>query len=296
MKINSELPKNVDSWPPGVLDDLVVFRQGDVVPRCPLFYFGDPGRPVLTRTAAYADGGEGPEVIIVEDDDLPPYGMVTTQSCDVSEEGRAQAVRPWVQLAPVFDGTTTLDKGYQRKLLAGRGPRYWLRIPGLDGLFYADLRIELPVEKGWLASQARTAGFPDVADQLSLAQRLSWLRDRAAFPEQVRDRVELTLHEELVRLRDELPDAFAAAEEEVEEFGFLLDDFESPSQVQVAVLHLGSLSPEVWTALQEWNDWAVVKCADVGFALLPNDYQSLDELSARDYRHMLVAPFGAVAY
>lgn len=103
--INRGIPKSAEEWPNGVLDGLREWEQGDLVASPPFFYFADPSRPVWSATAHFTESSTGPEVILVPDEMMPPYGLVTTQTCDIGEEGRDRPMRPWVQMAPVYEIT-----------------------------------------------------------------------------------------------------------------------------------------------------------------------------------------------
>src|SRR5919197_3269430 len=100
--IDRGLPNEADEWPDQVLERLAEWEQGDLVARPPLFYFADPSRAIWIVTREYTESSEGPEVIFAPDEMSPPYGVITTQTCDIGEEGRARPVKPWVQVAPVY--------------------------------------------------------------------------------------------------------------------------------------------------------------------------------------------------
>lgn len=162
--IPAQIPPDRDHWPPGVLDTLRAFRQGDIVAGLPYFYWGEPARPLLDLTGSYTDNeGEG----VIEAARRFDYGMIATQTCDLVEEGSAHPGQPWVHLCPVYnaeatyrpDGTTTpetaetelpkLIPGGERSLIRqGRSQRY-LWLPALpDGCWIADLRLSYRSRKG----------------------------------------------------------------------------------------------------------------------------------------------------
>lgn len=75
-----------EEWPAGVLATVAEFRQGDLVVGLPLFYWADPSVAVHARTRFYFENGEldeGP----IEFGDAAPYGIITTQTCDLAQEG-----------------------------------------------------------------------------------------------------------------------------------------------------------------------------------------------------------------
>src|SRR5690349_125769 len=91
-------------------------------------------------------------------------------------------MRPWVQLAPVYEVTD-----WKKKKLQRRSPLYWLVVPDLagDNAWVADLRVEIPVEKAWLAQQERIEGFEDEAGKRKVGERLSLVRGRPAFSREI---------------------------------------------------------------------------------------------------------------
>jgi hypothetical protein len=154
--IDGGVPSGRETWPADVLESLRVWEQGDVVTAPPFFYFADPARPVWAATVAAAEMTSEPHVVVLDEETSPPYGLITTQSCDICEEDSKKPCRPWVQVAPIYDG-----RSWAKKMREGRGPLFLLHIPGLgdDRFWVADLRLEFPIEKGWLASQERLPGF-----------------------------------------------------------------------------------------------------------------------------------------
>lgn len=145
------LPDTREGWPSGVLDALRHWRQGDLVAQPPAFHYCDPEAAVW---AGRPEGLDGPDV--VDWGPLaPPLGIVTTQTCDVAEEDAPSPRRPFVQLAPVYDMSTELNSGFRRLLKQRRGPLYLFHVPEVEdgeAFFVADLRLEFPVDKGWLAT------------------------------------------------------------------------------------------------------------------------------------------------
>ncbi len=84
-------------WPPEVAEALAHFRQGDLIERPPFFY----GRHATIEI--FDAGGlaeEESQVHEVHPDDAPPYGIITTQTCDLDERGTP--TQPWIQVSPVY--------------------------------------------------------------------------------------------------------------------------------------------------------------------------------------------------
>lgn len=88
------------SWPPTVVGQLAQFRQGSLISRPPFAYHASSTNP-LWKASRLAAGDEDPVLVELDLPDRPPYGIITTQSCDIDEEGKNR--KPWVQIAPVYE-------------------------------------------------------------------------------------------------------------------------------------------------------------------------------------------------
>jgi hypothetical protein len=244
--IPAQIPSDRQHWPPGVLEGLKKFRQGDVISGLPYFYWGDPAKAVLDLTSSYTDEGEG----IIESVLKFDYGMIATQTCDVAEEDSQQPSQPWVHLCPVYNAEAThqpdgppltklpkLIGGGDRKLIRqGRLQRYlWLpAIP--DGLWVADLRLLLPVEKGWLAARDCIKPFHTDAERLRVGRLLAWLHDRPAFDGRFVKTVQQPLSTALGALRREDPAVFDQVYDQVAEIGVSTDRNIAITTAEVVVL------------------------------------------------------------
>jgi hypothetical protein len=175
-----------------------------------------------------------------------------------------------------------------KKLEGGRGPRYWVLIPELEGKhpYVADLRIEVPVEKGWLAQQERILGFADEEAKRKVGERLL-LRGRPAFARELN-----ALHDAI----SELLDAPVAEDDNVgeklltavEEVGLLLDSYLQPTRVQVIFLTSSDIDDGCRDRLQAWRDDLTVVLQEAGITLHPHDVRALDALPASEYRRMAI--------
>jgi hypothetical protein len=222
-------------------------------------------------------------VILPADELLPPYGMVTTQTCDIAEEESSRPVRPWVQIAPVYAVTTWK----RQKLEGGRGPRYWLLVPDLpaEGVWVADLRIELPVEKGWLAGQPRIEGFAAEEEKRRVGRRLAWLRGRPAFSQEL-NAVHQAMFEAIDNLESTKPELHEALIGKLEEIIVQVDSYLAPTYAQLVFLTSGVLDDDCRTWLEEWRDSAVPSAQDSGLTLHALDFRMLDSVTATEYRRM----------
>jgi hypothetical protein len=206
------------------------------LPTRPLLYYADPSRPIWARTAAYTAEATGPETIEAGSQTAPRYGLITSQTCDISEEDAEQPLRPWVQVAPVYN-RTDLNSGAQKLLRNGKGARYLLHLPALPGGFWvADLRIEVPVEKGWLATREPVDGFADETKQRAVGERIAVLRSRPAFAGSFVDTVQQPLVAALKSLRATDRALYDRMDVQVDEVCVELDSLVNPSQARVMLL------------------------------------------------------------
>ncbi len=274
-----------DSWPNGLLSKLREWEQGDVVANPPLFYFADPSIAIWEATRAYAESSSGPEVILPPDEVLPPYGIVTTQTCDIAEEESSRPVRPWVQIAPIYPVTTWKRK----KLEGGKGPRYWLLVPDLheDGVWVADLRIEVPVEKSWLAGQTRVKGFENETEKRIVGRRLAWLRGRPAFSQELNE-IQQALFDFLDRMESAELDTHETLLDQLEEVVVQVDSYLAPTSVQLVFLTNVPLADDCRRWLSEWRESAVEDASVTGLTFHALDFRTLASVTAEEYRRMTV--------
>lgn len=294
-------------WPDGVLEAVACFRQGDLVPELPLFYWADPGHAVHLRTRAYADGTASPEVVSFADP--APYGLITTQTCDLAQEGDGRPNSAWVQLAPVFDALAPhplnpdrhlLDGGARRLIEQGRD-QYRLRIPSMPdartptpGCWFADLTFEVTVERGWLATRDRIDGFGDDEQREQVARRLAWLRARPAFDSRFVRAVQRPMIGSLRELRRNDRAAYERMHEQVLEVGVQMNSRLAVTQAELAVLHVGADAD----LLQWWHDlWPALhrRAEDEGFNLLALRIADLRDLPTLEYRKLTRVPLSNVS-
>jgi len=164
------------AWPERVLAAIEPFLQGHLIETPPFFYAADLRAPVwgLTQTvsAGIAESDRGEELLELAD--RPPYGIITTQSCDVAEES-ATPRKPWITVAPVYqvdDDSPILDRDEIYRLDADALP---------DGIWVADLRIEVPVEKSVLVGRTPVRAFVAEAGEIAFSNYLARRRGRPAL-------------------------------------------------------------------------------------------------------------------
>lgn len=294
--IDAGLPETQDKWPPDALRALRQFVQGDVVADPPFFYFADPARPVWLRTHAYTADSAGPEVIEVPDQARPRYGLITTQTCDIGEEDADRPVRPWIQLSPVYDLTLELNSGLRRLLRDGAGPQYLMHVPDLpNGFWVVDFRIEVPVEKGWLAPRARLRGFADEAAQRRVGERIAMLRSRPAFAGSFVELLQRPLVTALKRLRQEHRELYGRMNDQVDEVAVELDSHLDPHNVRVTLIVDGTLDEDVHDWWRNWWDESSARCHEAEMELQAFAVRTASQITLSEYRRMTTVPLARIS-
>jgi hypothetical protein len=290
-------------WPGGVLDALARFRQGDLIRDLPLFYFGDPQRPVHARTLHYQTQGEV-ESQVVSFSDVAPYGLVLTQTCDLAQEGGGKPNSAWVQLSPVFNALTAsptdpdqhLLSGERRKLIKNGRDQFRLHVPDLpdDGFWFADLTFEVCVERGWFANQECLVGFTKEGEREGVGRRLAWLRARPAFATPFVEAVQQPIISALRIVRREEPARYERMYTRIFEIGIRISSRLAPAQAELFVLHMDATED-----LLDWwrNLWVELKlnADEAGFNLLPLNIADLAELPAASYRQLTRLPLAEIS-
>jgi hypothetical protein len=268
-------------WGSHIAHAVARFDQGDLVERPPFFYAAVPSRGVWSTTALLADQvGEGEDVVIeVDPQDRPPYGVITSQGCDILDTSR----KPWVQVAPVFEATAILaDERRLADIRRGAVPHLvLLDPPQLEGVWIADLRIEMPIEKSWLAERTPIAGFANDEGRRHFARHLAGRLERPALPDKIHEILVRPLRRWLDRAGAQMSNAMAEAGVEfrlsVQEF------FGQRYECRLLVIGRRSEVPShVVEALDKW--WLRFACFDDSpVHVLGTRYCSSEELNAREY-------------
>ncbi len=163
-------------WPASVLEATRGFRQGHLVESPPFLYVASASHAVWELTSVAWDAELDEEVLELDARDRPPYGLITTQTCDVNE---VKPKHPWVHVAPVEplgDGDLAeMAKKHRVPYLVPLAP------PSLEGDWVVDLRLEVPIEKSWLVGRDPIESYDTEAEYEVLAQRLGAKRERPAL-------------------------------------------------------------------------------------------------------------------
>lgn len=140
-------------WPDDVFEALQKFRLGHLIEAPPMWFQGVASRPLWTPPDGKRPDEDGPVGGFT-----CPYGIITTQTCNIAERP-PKGTFPWLQMSPVYrvdDLSAARDRLYL----------YPLTAPGLDS-YVADLRLEIPLEKGALVGRAPIEAFANEDDEIA---------------------------------------------------------------------------------------------------------------------------------
>ncbi len=281
--IDDRLPSE---WPEAVLAAAREWRQGYVVEEPPFFYYRSESEPVWE--IGLADDEEAGDAALVElDPDLRSrFGLITTQTCDLYEEGRP--TQPWFAVAPVYDIAPRIQPGQIGQLMRGDFSHLVLLTAGWlpSGYWVADLRIEMPVEKGWLVGRDPRPGLVEVKEYDRLAARLAARRGRPALSPQLT--VSLTKP-----LRDWLNGRGKASRDSLESLRLRVvgDPVTSTHAELLVITKDEGMTPELEARWREWEAAQLQAAETDGVLLQPFRYGNLDEFSARDIETSLRLDF-----
>lgn len=223
----------------------------------------------------------------------PRWAVVTSGTCDIAEEDSKRPIRPTVQLSPVVD-LANQDSG-KRKQIQSDKIHYLVHLPALcnveEGFWVADLRIEFPVEKGWLASQAAIRGFEDDAEREKIGRAVARIRERPAMAREYYDLIHGPLGDQLTQVHKSNKDLADRLEEQTVEWGVQVDSRLRLGRVEVVLL---SESEDISAEVQEWWRVAVDSLRQDATASLISivgpRFDRLDTISVSEYRRLTILP------
>jgi hypothetical protein len=291
ISISKGLPSGLDDWPPEVLQACADIRSGDVVPDPPFFYYANPRYAVWRATHDYTADSDGPEIVDAYEY-RPPYGVITSQTCDIGEVGFRPPVRPWVMLAPVFD-MSDLSSPIKKAIVSDRHSKFLIHLPAIpapQGEFWvADLRIEMPVEKSALVGVDTFRSFDDDRQQNSIGQRVADLRSRPAWAESMGE-ITRRLTQYLTETRSVDRDLWEAVRREFRELGARVDSLDSPTTVQLCAF---TSAPVGGPAREWWMGFYDQLCQDPpsGLVIQQSVVENLGICSVLLYREFAPIPF-----
>jgi hypothetical protein len=270
-----------DEWPSEVQRTAALFEQGDLVEKPSFFYVGSARFGVWRFTREVGDASLKDEIFELDPEDSPPYGMITTETCDLVEESGKPRI-PWVSVAPVYR-LTNLDANsisllskkrvaYMRKLTA---PRF------TNEIWVVDVRIEFPVEKSWLVGRPPIKAFQSEADQYELASFLARRRERPVLSDDLHKHLLTPMRRWLERLKTRREEVLAGIKE------IRLAISGNPLRPDGAYLIVIGNGPDLAEGvIAAWNEkWAIWRSAleQSNIDLVATMYTDMDRLSARTY-------------
>ena len=171
------------TWPDAVRAATAGLYQGLLLAAPPIVYAAEADEPIheITRQWAKTSKASSGAVVVTSTAKRPPYGIIATQTCDLVEEGPPK--RPWIQLCPVY--VLRASKGDRKMIASRRGFPYLVAVTALpaveDGIWVADLRLQVSVEKGWLVGRGTQPGFLEQLEFDGFADQLAARFARRAF-------------------------------------------------------------------------------------------------------------------
>lgn len=271
----------IEPWQDDVVAATKAFDQGDLVEQPPFFYAATPSRAAWATTQLMADEVDADEDLVIELDpeDRPPLGIITSQGCDVDEAFR----KPWVQIAPVYalDQYATDHKWISEIRRDSIPHLILLDPPTTDGHWVADLRIEMPVEKSWLAGRTPIPAFATEEARRDFARRLAGRLERPALSAVVHDVIVRPLRRWLDRRGTEMRTAMADAGIE---FRLLAQPENGAMACRLLVIgRRGPVPQLVVEALDTWWASRMEQETPDDVILLGCRYGTSDEISMREY-------------
>jgi hypothetical protein len=271
-----------DEWPAEVLTAVAKFRQGHLIESPPLFFAGAARTGVTTLVAQHGDPEQDDEIFELED--RPRFGMITSETCDISEGESRTPKQPFVLVAPVYEITGRVDDDGLKNIEANR-VGYFRKLTSPDigeGNWVADLRIEMPLDKGFLAAREPLAGFQTEQEYLALADFLASRRDRPVLSNELHNALVKPLRRWIESLRPERRAAFLDGVSEVRMA--IAGSRSNPDGASLILV--AEKDPITDVVRDQWDiRWENLRgrMDAAGMALAAMGYETYDTLTARQY-------------
>lgn len=276
-------------WPPEVVQAAAEVQQGDLISEPPLGYAASLTYPVWALTRQEADEGvEGAEESVDADpvhlsihpDDGPPWGIVVSQTCDVTEDGRPP-VQPWLEVCPVYEREASETPPEYQHVLD--------RMPAAQGrIWVADLRLTAPLEKGLLVGRERRDPFDGSEEaRIDFGLQLGWRKARAALSADIH----VVIGETLRKKRGNNRTGSKAARTCV--YKLMLQVQESRLNPRAVRLHVVHQPSDECTEerMRDWFDGWWKKANEAakgqGIELLPTVFHDRTAMDVRDYDRLI---------
>jgi hypothetical protein len=266
------------TWSEQIKKALDAFRQGHLVERPPFFYaaslkYGlwNPTR-LLAEEAMAADEELGEELVDLDPTQGPPYGLITSQTCDVAEE-RPDPLQPWIQVAPVYccdPKSKLLDRDFVTRL----------EPPDLaEATWFADLRIEVPLEKSMMVGRTPIEAFSNEADYEELGNVLGQRRGRPALHSVFHEVLNVTMGDMKTKNKTMRKTA-RRVRETIYKLKLGIEDGTrlKPVAARLYIVTRGAPTTETKDWFAEWWNRAREIASKAGLELLPNTWLDAENL------------------
>jgi hypothetical protein len=261
-------------WPEELFERLARFRQGHVIQDAPLSFEGVGDSPLWTPQEGSRAAGDGPVRGF-----NAPYGIITSQTCNISERP-PKGTFPWMQVSPVYrlrDPAEAKDRLYL----------YPLTAPTMIG-YYADLRLEVPVEKSVLVGRDPIESFASEDEEIAFGEMLGRQRDRAAL----HDIINKVLYNRWRKKRANNKNRARQVFERLHMVGMLIPEGTRLEPLAVECHFIGNGGPVAeddreW--IEAWWDTASEEAqgADPSVNLLPNVFHDGTQMDVRIYDDLI---------
>lgn len=272
-------------WPDAVRTAVEPFLQGHLIEKPPLFYGADLRHPVWHTTRLVAETmpaqEQGEDFIDVALDQRPRLGIITTQTCDLSEE-RPDPRQPWLTVAPVYlvqEISSLRDRDYI----------YELAVPAAEGsVWVADLRIEMPLEKSVLVGRGPIEAFANEDGYIDFGRFLARRRGRPALASVVHEVLSGTTR----RLKDEnkaQKKLARRARDSVYKLKLAIEDgtYLRPVAAKLYVVTDGPRSEDAQQWFDLWWNAARLVAEAQGLQLLPTGWLNAGSVDVRLYDDLI---------
>lgn len=268
------------TWPTELVEVLSRLEQGDVIDGVPFGYYAT-GAFVAWKPSASARKDAVELVEITEGG--PQSWIVTTQTCDICEEDSDRPRRPFILLAPIYDAAQLNER--QRFMVKNFEISYLVRLTGPefgDGFSVADLRIQIPFDKGVVVNKQLRKGFESADDARRFGEQLARLYSRPVFPGIVVKHIVDSLRTFYGGGKRLHRDRFEASK--IVELRLFCTEDGPPYDVQLWIILAG---PGTESAAREcidaWYRSTQPTATASGIALLAPQFQTYNMMSAADY-------------
>lgn len=273
-----------DVWPKEIVAALATWKQGDLIANPIVTWAGTATDDEITGAAAGSFNWEA----VVSTDLVVPYGIITSQTCDIGGTGPGSK-HPFVEVAPVVAGDK-LDKSKQQQIQQYKITyQVALPKPPTAGFWLADLRLIVPASKQLLLTSDPIDAFGDDEQaRLNFAEMLAVKRRRPAVHAAISEALPQSLEEYIAQTMSAKDAPPADWYEKVDQVRVqLTGDRLAPQQARLIVVPVDDLTAaerELWRGCFKRGKKLLAKD---GIELRTTQFQSLDKMTARTYASSL---------